>query len=118
MPFPRVFCSSAENVTDIPYLIHPLPRTQSTASPYNGAVSYCFLRQMHTTVLMSLILYVLKTKLILLGGTILNVLPNGKLSSDIIPKFLSDREMKRSFLTEELMPATWEWGGDLEWIKK
>lgn len=59
---------------------------------------------------MSLVLDVLKTKLILLGGMILNVPPNGKLSSDIIPQILSGRETKRSFLTEELIRATWEWG--------
>lgn len=111
MPFLQVFCSSAKNVTDIPHLSHPLPRTQSTESPYNGAVSCCFLSQMHTTLLMFLILYVLKTKLILLGGMILNVPPNGKLSYDIITQILSGREMKRSFLTEELIQATWEWGG-------
>lgn len=61
---------------------------------------------MHTTELMSLILYVPKTKLILLGGTILNVLPNGKLSSDIIPNFLSDRQRNEEVISNRGINAS------------
>lgn len=37
----------------------------------------------------------------------MNVFPNGTRSSDILTRILSGREMKRSFLTEELIQATW-----------